>query len=92
VGESELVIVTVDDFKATEEIVACLHRMFPTLDILARGHDMERCKILQAKGAWLVVSENLEASVALAQSALSKVSVDTGEDDNAIERYRKNFY
>ena len=92
VGESELVIVTVDDFKATEEIVACLHRMYPTLDILARGHDMERCKILQAKGAWLVVSENLEASVALAQSALSKVSVDEGKDDNAIERYRKNFY
>jgi len=92
VGESKLVIVTVDDFEATEEIVSCLHRMFPNMNILVRGHDMEHCKSLQARGAWLTVSENLEASIALAQSALSQISVDNVKNDDAIDRYRKNYY
>jgi len=92
VGESNLVIVTVDDFEASEQIVSCLHRMFPKLDILARGHDMEHCKRLQAQGAWLAVSENLEASIALALSALSQISDDDAKNDAAIDRYRKNYY
>jgi voltage-gated potassium channel Kch len=92
VGESNLVIVTVDDFQATEQVVSSLHRMFPKLNILARGHDMEHCKSLQAQGAWLAVSENLEASVALAQAALSQVGVEDAENDAAIDRFRKDYY
>ena len=92
VGEAALVIVTLDDFQATEQVVSSLHRMFPELNILARGHDMEHRKSLQAQGARLAVSENLEASIALAESALSQVSVDDVENDAAIDRYRKNYY
>jgi len=92
VGDAALVIVTVDDFQATGEVVSCLHRMFPKLSILARGHDMEHCKSLQAQGAWLAVSENLEASIALGQAALSQVGADEVENDLAIDQYRKNYY
>jgi hypothetical protein len=66
--------------------------MFPQLKILARAHDMEHCKSLQVQGAWLAVSENLEASVALAQAALSQVRVDLDENEAAIDRFRKNYY
>ena len=92
VGDAALVIVTLDDFQATEQVVSSLHRMFPKLNILALGHDMEHCKSLQAQGARLAVSENLEASIALAQSALSQISVDETKNDVAIDRYRKNYY
>jgi monovalent cation:proton antiporter-2 (CPA2) family protein len=92
VGEAGLVIVTIDDFRVTEQVVSSLHRTFPKLDILARGDDLQRCQRLQAQGARLAVSENLEASIALAHAALEKVTGDDAENDAAIDRYRKAYY
>lgn len=91
-GDAGLVIVTVDDFRVTEQVVSSLHRTFPKLDILARGHDMERCQSLQAQGARLAVSENLEASIALAHAALAKAKGGDVENDAAIDRFRKGYY
>lgn len=91
-GDAPLVVVTLDDFQATEQVVSLLHRMYPKLPILARGHDVDHCRRLKAKGAWITVSENLEASVALAQAALSLVNSDQGGNDAAIEQYRKHYY
>jgi len=92
VGELNLAIVTVDDFQVTEQVVSSMHRMFPQLNILARGHDREHCKSLLARGAWLAVSENLEASIALAQAALAKIRVNDVETDSAIDRFRRSYY
>jgi len=92
VESAALIIVTVDDFKGTEQVVSSLHSMSPDLNILARGHDMEHCKSLQAKGARIAVSENLEASIALAQKALQQLDVDDVANDSAIERYREEYY
>jgi len=91
-GDAGLVIVTLDDFQDTEQVVSLLHRMYPQLSILVRGHDMDHCKRLRASGARIVVSENLEASVALAQEALSLFSSDQTGDSTAIDQYRKNYY
>jgi len=92
VGDAAMVIVSLDDFQATEQVVSSLHRIFPALNILALGHNMEHCEELRAHGAQFVVSENLEASIALAQATLSKISADEGENAAAIELYRKNYY
>ncbi|MEA3410668.1 MAG: monovalent cation:proton antiporter-2 (CPA2) family protein [Pseudomonadota bacterium] len=92
VGNADLVIVTVDDFQVAEQVVSSLHRTFPKLDILVRGHDFERCQSLQLQGARLAVSENLEASIALGQAALTKVKGDDVENEVAIERFRKTYY
>jgi CPA2 family monovalent cation:H+ antiporter-2 len=92
VGEAGLVIVTIDDFRVTEQVVSSLHRTFPKLDILARGDDLQRCQRLQVQGARLAVSENLEASIALAHAALEKVTGDDAENDAAIDRFRKAYY
>ena len=92
IADADLVIVTVDDFQAAEQIVSSLHRAFPDLDILARGHDMERCRRLQAQGARLAVSENLEASIALAKVAMTKFGGDDALDDNVIEQFRKTYH
>jgi monovalent cation:proton antiporter-2 (CPA2) family protein len=92
VGEAQLVIVTVDDFQAAEQVVSSLHRTFPGLEILARGHNLQHCKSLRYEGAEMVVSENLEASVALAQAALAKVGGDDASNDMAIEQFRNEYY
>ena len=91
VGEAGLIIVTVNDFQATDQVVSSLHRTLPKLNILARGHNQEHCQSLRAHGAWLAVSENLEASIVLAQAALAKVKGDDVENDAAIERFRKAY-
>ena len=92
VGDVDIVIVTVDDLQATEQVVSSLHRTFPKLYILACGHNLEHCRNLRIKGAWLAVSENLEASIALAHVALTKVMGDDVENDAAIDRFRKAYY
>jgi voltage-gated potassium channel Kch len=92
VGDAPLIVVTLDDFQATQQAVSLLHRMYPKLDILARGHDKEHCKSLQTQGAWLTISENLEASIALAEAALSRIGIDDAENDAAIDRFRKDYY
>ena len=91
VGDAGLVMVTVDDYQVTEQVVSLLHSTFPNLDILARGHDLEHCRSLYAKGAWLAVSENLEASIALAHAALERVNGDDVENDAAIDQFRKVY-
>ena len=91
VGDAGLVMVTVDDYHVAEQVVSLLHRMFPGLDILARGHDLEHCRSLYKEGAWLAVSENLEASIALAHAALERVNGDDVENDAAIDQFRKVY-
>ena len=92
VGDAGLVIVTIDDFQATEQVVSSLRRTFPQLDILARGHDLEHCRHLLVQGARLAVSENLEASIALANAALVKVKGDDVENDAVIDQFRIAYY
>ncbi len=84
-------MVTVDDYHVAEQVVSLLHSTFPDLDILARGHDLEHCRSLYAQGAWLAVSENLEASIALAHAALERVNGDDVENDAAIGQFRKVY-
>jgi monovalent cation:proton antiporter-2 (CPA2) family protein len=90
--DADLVIVSIDDFQAAEQVVSLLHRTFPQLEILARGQDQERCRHLQAQGARLAVSENLEASIALAGAALLKARGDDVANDAAIEHFREAYY
>jgi monovalent cation:proton antiporter-2 (CPA2) family protein len=92
VGETALIVVTVDDFELAEQVVSSLHRTLPEVAILARGHDLRRCRILQARGARLAVSENLEASIALAHAALTELVGDDVENDLAIEQFRKVYF
>jgi len=91
-GNAEQVIVSIDDIRVARQMVSCLHRAFPQLQILARGHDQEQCQRLQAKGAGFTVSENLEASIALAQAALLQLTGDHTENEAVIEQFRKLYY
>jgi monovalent cation:proton antiporter-2 (CPA2) family protein len=91
-AEADLVIVTVSEQGVAEQVVSLLKGAFPQLDILARGHNMEHCQVLRERGAWLAVSENLEASIALAQAALEKLVKDGQHSKEVIDHYRDTYY
>ena len=88
-AEARLVIITVDDFRANEEVVETLRASFPDLKIIVRGHDLEHCIRLTERGAGLTVSENLEASIALAQEALVIAGEDRSEIDDTVDSFRQ---
>lgn len=92
VADANLVIVTVNDFEATESIVASLHRAHPDLTILARGHDASQCQALRRLGASVAISENIEASLDLAREALLHELVETDKTELLLRRFRDDYY
>ena len=92
VTDANLVIVTLDDFEAAEDVVAALRQVRPNVTILVRGHNAEQCRTLRKLGASLVVSENLEASLELAREALISDDGDALEAEHLILRFRDEHY
>jgi len=91
-ADASLVIVTLDDFEAAENIVATVHNMYPDVTILARGHNANQCRMLRQLGAALAVSENLEASLELAREALTFDGGDIGGTETLLRRFRREHY
>jgi len=92
VANADLVIVTLDDFEATEDVVAAMQQVHPDLTVLVRGHNSEQCQTLRKLGASLVVSENLEASLELAREALIRDDGDADRAEKLILRFRDEHY
>lgn len=91
-ADANLVIVSINDFEATEAIVAGLHRAHPDVTILVRGHNASQCRVLQQLGAGRVVSENLEASLDLAREALVLELGEDYETEALLGRFRERYY
>ncbi len=91
-ADARLVIVTLDDFEATESIVAALHGTHPDLTILARGHNASQCRTLRQLGATFAVAENLEASLDLAREALAHEIGEADKTETLLRRFRQDYY
>ena len=89
VKDADLVIVTVDDSAATENIVAALHQAYPDVTILARGHDADHCRKLRKLGAKIAVSETLGASLELAREVLIRDDRDTAKVEALLRRFHQ---
>lgn len=90
--DARLVIVTLDDFKAAEAIVAAVHGARPDLVIFARGENGEQCRVLCELGATFAVAENLEASLELAREALLLDEHDPAEVEGLVRSVRRDYY
>ena len=91
-GEAPLVIVSIDDTDATEQVVSSLHTAFPSVPVFVRGHDMVMCHKLGELGAHNTVSETLESSAELARAALLHLGVENLKISIALENFRKDYY
>jgi monovalent cation:proton antiporter-2 (CPA2) family protein len=92
VADASLVVVTVNDFEATENIVATLHRAHPNVTILARGHNGNQCRALRRLGASLAISENLGASLDLARETLLHELVNVDQAEALLRRFREDYF
>ena len=88
---AQVIIVTINDSKATEAIVASLRRTYPKKHIYARGLGLPQCQSLNDLGANGVVSENLEASLELARMALADMGVSDAILLDTIDRFRQRY-
>lgn len=92
VADASLVIVTLNDFEASEDIVAALHRAHPGVTILARGHSAKQCRALRQLGASIAISETLEASLDLAREALVHELVTGDQIEKLLLHFREEYY
>jgi len=88
---AEVIIVTLDDPKATEILLVSLRKLYPDMSIYVRGQNLDHCRKLRSLGATGVVSENFEASMELARKALMHTGY-TGEDlQSILEDFRDDY-
>lgn len=91
-SDAKVVIVTLDDFDATEQLVLTLRKIYPDIHIYARGHSLRKCAELRRLGASGIVSENVEASLELARMALDTIGYDNDKCENILGDFRKTYY
>ena len=92
VGDSRLVIVTVNDLETSKLIVSSLRESNPDLAIYVRGGNSSECSQLLELGASAVVSDTIEASIELARMGLTSLKVDEKERKNILANYAHNYY
>ncbi len=90
-NDAKAIIVTVNDLQASQQIVASLRNAHPETRIYVRGHSLNQCCELRKLGASDVVSENIEASLALARMALAEIGVSKLQQNKILEDYRVSY-
>lgn len=91
VEHAKIIIVTVNDPEAAENVVKALRRLYPEKLIYARGHSLRECRILKKIGANGVVSENFEASVELSRQVLTEMGISNENCSELLQQFRLTY-
>ena len=91
-SHANVLIITLNDQDATEQLVASLHKANPEMKIYARGRSLQDCLNLRELGATGVVSENLEASIELARTALKSSGTSKKTREAILEDFRDRYH
>ena len=91
-SNAKVIIVTLNDFEAAEELVLTLRKIYPNVSIYVRGHSLSNCIELKRLGASGVVSENLEASLELARMALGNIGFENSKKEKILEEFHRDYY
>jgi hypothetical protein len=76
----------------TEQLVSSLNKMYPDINIYARGHSLRHCSELRKLGASGVVSENIEASLELARMVLINIQINEKKQKAILEDFRRKYH
>lgn len=90
-SHAEVIVVTLNDKEAAEQLVASLREIHPDKTIYVRGYSLIQCRKLRQLGASGVVSENVEASLELARLALDSVGIDVQKQDTILADFRRKY-
>lgn len=91
-SNAQVIIVTLNDPNATEEVVSSLQKIYPGINIFARGHTLNQCRELLRLGASGVVSETIEASLELARMVLINIGVNEKKRQAILENFRRKYH
>ncbi len=89
---AHVIILTLNDPGAAENLVASIRTMYPAVKIFARGHSLTQCRELRGMGASGAVSEYVEVSIELARMALNNVGVSVLEQHEVLGSFRRQYY
>ncbi|MDH5737683.1 MAG: monovalent cation:proton antiporter-2 (CPA2) family protein [Gammaproteobacteria bacterium] len=90
-SHARVIVITLNDPHAAQQLVQGLRQMHPDTAIYARGHSMSECMILRELGATGVVSENMEASLELAHLAMEHVNLLSDERQAILDEFRRRY-
>jgi glutathione-regulated potassium-efflux system protein KefB len=91
-ADARLIIVTLNDPDATKSLVAAIRDQYPSVQIFARGHNLETCQSLSRLGAAGVVSENVEASLELSRMAMERMGLDSEHSEEILSAFRRRYH
>lgn len=91
-AEAKAIVITLDDFDATERLVGIAHEHYPNLKIFARAHNQEHCRKLHNAGATLAISETMETSVQLGSAAMDINGFEQSEILQIVSQFRDEYY
>jgi len=89
---ARIIIVTLNDPEATEQVVTSLRKTHPDIDIYVRGHSLIQCRTLRKLGASRAVSENVEASLELARMVLISTGCKKKKRDAILDDFRRTYH
>jgi len=89
---AQVIIVTLNDPEAAENLVASLRIAHPDIHIFVRGHSLTQCCELRRLGASGAVSEYVEVSIELARMALNNVGVSEQKQEKVLGGFRHQYY
>jgi len=91
-GNSQNIIVTINDADACEKLVATLRKSYPHVKIYVHANNLEQCYELKKLGASAAISEHVEASLALTRMVLINTAINEATRESLIENFRQNYH
>ncbi|NOQ34780.1 MAG: potassium transporter KefC [Methylococcaceae bacterium] len=91
-SEAKIMIITINDMQATEQLLISLRETRPDMSIFVRGHDLNQCRYLKELGATVAISENIEASLELARVALKEIGVKEIDQRLVLDNFRRSYH
>jgi len=92
VSDAKIIIITLNDLQATEELLISLRQSRADVSIFVRGHDLKHCRYLKSLGATIAISENVEASLELARVALTEIGIKETERSFILNNFRDTYH
>ncbi len=87
-----LLVITVDDPKASERMIRCAKQECPSLPIFVRTHNATAAKAMRTLGAVHAVPETLEASLSLGAEVARALKADEADIRTVIKALRSDDY
>lgn len=89
---AQIIIVTLNDAYAAEQVISSLRKTHPNITIFARGRSLEQCRELRRLGVSGAVSVNVEASLELARMALISVGFNKEKREAILDDFRRTYH